>query len=80
MNNEQLENKSVLLRSRNYNFDTPSKRVQVDVSSPNINQCLAENTTNRDSTQEHTSNHKISPKKSHNFSVKGKGRPSISNI
>lgn len=72
VNNEQLESKTVLLRSRSYNSDTPSKRVQVDISSPNI----TENATNRDSTQQNTSEHIMSSNIPHNFSVKGKGEHS----
>jgi hypothetical protein len=74
--NEQLESKIVLLRSRSYNADTPSKRVQVDISPLNI----TENTTNRDSSQQNTSNHIMSSNISHNFSLKGKGELSVSNI
>jgi hypothetical protein len=76
VNNEQLESKIVSLRRRSYNVDTTSKRVQVDISSPNI----IENTINRDSTQQNTSNHIMSSNISHNFSVKGKGELSVSNI
>jgi hypothetical protein len=76
MNTEQLESKIVLPRSRSYNVDTPSKQVQVDISSPNI----TENTTNRDSTQQNTSNHVMSSKIVHNFSLKGKDELSVSNL
>lgn len=76
VNNEQLESKIVLFRNRSYNVNTPSKPVQVDISSPNI----TENTTNRDSTQQNTSNHIMSSNILHNSSVKGKGELSVSNI
>jgi hypothetical protein len=79
VNNEQLEKKNMLLRGRNHNVDTPSKRVQVDISSPNINQHLTENITNRDSIQKPASNHIMSANISHKFSVKGKGKLSVSN-
>jgi hypothetical protein len=74
VNNEQLESKIPLVRSKSYNVDTPSKRVQVDISSPNI----TEHTTNRDSTQQNTSNYIMSSNISHDFSVKGKGELSVS--
>jgi di/tripeptidase len=79
VNNEQLERKIMLLRSRNHNVDTLGKRAQVDISSPNINQHLTENTTGRDNEQQPAPNHK-SANISHNFSIKGKGRFSVSNV
>lgn len=72
--NEQLESKIVLVRNRSYNVDTPSKPVQVDISSP-----IIENIMNRDSTQQNTSNHIMPSNILHNFSVKGKGELSVSN-
>ncbi|PNF27831.1 hypothetical protein B7P43_G09191 [Cryptotermes secundus] len=67
--NEQLESKIVLFRNRSYNVDTPSKPVQVDISSP-----IIENIMNRDSTQQKTSNHIMPSNILHNFSVKGSRR------
>jgi hypothetical protein len=75
---EKLDNKSVLLRDRNYTGNTSSKRVQVFPPS-NINQHLTENTTNRNGTQWHTSGHGISSNGSQYFSVKGEGRYLINN-
>lgn len=56
--NEQLNNKSVLLRDRNDTVDAPSKRVQMIVPSPNINQRFTENTTIRKGIYQHTSSHR----------------------
>jgi hypothetical protein len=71
--NEQLERKTTSLRSENHTVDAPSKHVQLDISSTNINHQLEENTADRDSSQQPNSNHKISSNISHNSSVKGKG-------
>jgi hypothetical protein len=73
--NEQLGNKSELLRQNNYTSDTTSNQVQVALHSPNINQCFAENTTKRKGTQLHASGHRILTSESQYFSVKGKSRP-----
>jgi hypothetical protein len=70
--NENLDNKSELLRQNNYTIDTTSKQVQVALHSPNINQRFTENTTKRKGKQLHASGHRIPSSESQYFSVKGK--------
>jgi hypothetical protein len=77
---EQLDNKSVLSKDKNYTGDTPSKRVQMIVPSQNVNQHLTENTTIRKGIYQHTSSHRISSNESQYFSVKGVSRYSISSV
>lgn len=74
--NEQLDNKSEILRNNNYTIDTTSRLVQVAAHSLNINQRFTENTAKRKGTQLHTSGHGLQPSESQYFSVKGKCRPS----
>jgi hypothetical protein len=75
--NEQLDNKSEILRNNNYAIDTTSKQVQVAVHSLNINQRFTENTAKRKGTQPHTSGHGVQPSESQYFSVKGKCRHAV---
>jgi hypothetical protein len=70
--NEQLDNKSEILRNNNFTLDTNSKQVQVAVSALNINQHFTENTAKRKGTQLHASDHGMQPIESQYFSVKGK--------